>query len=288
VLVRRDGRDVALSLAEVVVGDTLLVRSGDRIAVDGAVASGAASVNQAAIAGESAPVEKRAGDLVFAGTLNEVGALAVRATRVGEETTLGQIRRMVAEAQEQKAPLERLLDRYAKLYTPAAILLGLLVWWWSGDPLRAITILIVFCPCVMALAIPTALVASIGNAALRGSLVKKGATIEALARVDTVAFDKTGTRTFGTPHLVEVVALDGLAEGELLRLAAGAEKFSEHPLGRTVVRAAEERGLAVAVILAATGILHPATGALLHELSSIPVIMNSARPIGLRERREVG
>ena len=288
VLVRRDGRDLTLPLAEVVVGDTLLVRSGDRIAVDGAVASGAASVNQAAITGESAPVEKRAGDLVFAGTLNEVGALAVRATRVGEETTLGQIRRMVAEAQEQKAPIERLLDRYAKLYTPAAILLGLLVWWWSGDPLRAITILIVFCPCVMVLATPTALVASIGNAALRGSLVKKGATIEALARVDTVAFDKTGTLTFGTPHLVEVVALDGLAEGELLRLAAGAEKFSEHPLGRTVVRAAEERGLAVAVILAATGILHPATGALLHELSSIPVIMNSARLIGLRERREVG
>jgi Cd2+/Zn2+-exporting ATPase len=246
VLVRRDGRDLTLPLAEVVVGDTLLVRSGDRIAVDGAVASGAASVNQAAITGESAPVEKRAGDLVFAGTLNEVGALEVRATQVGEETTLGQIRHMVAEAQEQKAPIERLLDRYAKLYTPAAILLGLLVWWWSGDPLRAITILIVFCPCVMVLATPTALVASIGNAALRGSLVKKGATIEALARVDTVAFDKTGTLTFGTPRLVEIVALDGLAEGELLGLAAGAEKFSEHPLGRTIVRAAGERGLAVA------------------------------------------
>jgi Zn2+/Cd2+-exporting ATPase len=115
---------------------------------------------------------------VFAGTLNEVGALEVRATNVGEETTLGQIRRMVAQAQEQKAPIERLLDQWAKVYTPCALILGALVWWWSGDLLRAITILIVFCLCVMVLATPTALVASIGNAALHGSLVKKGATVD--------------------------------------------------------------------------------------------------------------
>ncbi len=135
---------------------------------------------------------------VFAGTLHEVGTVEVRATTVGEETALGQIRRMVAEAQEQKAPIERLRDQWAKVYTPSALLLGGLVWWWSGDLLRAITILIVFCPCVMVLATPTALVTSIGNAALRGSLVKKGATVEALAKIDTAAFDKTGTLTCGT------------------------------------------------------------------------------------------
>ena len=246
VTVRRDGQDELVPLDEVQVGDVVLVRSGERIAVDGEVLTGTAAVDQAAITGESLPVEKRPGDTVFAGTLNQVGAVEIRATKVGDETTLGQIRRMVEEAQEQKAPIERLLNRYAKFYTPVALVLGALLWWWSGDPLRAITMLIVFCPCVMVLATPTALVASIGNAALRGSLVKKGATVEALAKVDTVVFDKTGTLTFGQPRLVEAQPLNGLAEADVLHLAAVAERFSEHPLGRAVVRAAVERGLALA------------------------------------------
>ncbi|HEX6605463.1 MAG TPA: cation-translocating P-type ATPase [Chloroflexia bacterium] len=245
VTVRRDGHDRVVPIAAVIPGDILLVRSGERVPVDGVVVLGSASINQAAITGESLPVEKQAGDEVYAGTLNELGALELRATKVGEQTTLGQIRRMVAEAQEQKAPIERILDRYARLYTPAAILLGLLVWWWSGDILRAITILIVFCPCVMVLATPTALVASIGNAALRGSLVKKGATIEALSRVDAVAFDKTGTLTYGAPRLVMTIPLNGVAPLEILRLAAVAEKFSEHPLGRAVVQAAAGAGMAI-------------------------------------------
>ena len=245
VTVRRDGRDRLVALADVIVGDVLLVRPGERIAVDGAVVTGIAAVNQAAITGESLPVEKAPGAEVFAGTLVEGGALEIRATKVGEETTLGQIRRMIADAQEQKAPIERLLDRWAKVYTPVALVLAGLLWWWSGDPLRGISMLIIFCPCVMVLATPTALVASIGNAALRGSLVKKGATIETLSRIDTVAFDKTGTLTTGRPQLVAVHPLDGLADGALLRLAAPAEKFSEHPLARAVVRAAEADGHAL-------------------------------------------
>jgi Zn2+/Cd2+-exporting ATPase len=243
VLVRRGGQDATVPLEAVRSGDLVLIRSGDRIPVDGEIVAGTASVNQAAITGESLAVEKQAGDPVFAGTLNELGALEVRTTKVGAETTLGQIRRMVEEAQEQKAPIERILNRYAKFYTPAALLLGAGVWWWSGDLLRAITILIVFCPCVMVLATPTALVASIGNAALRGSLVKKGATIEALAKVNTVAFDKTGTLTTGRPQLTSVLPLGALAEEDLLRLAASVEKFSEHPLGRTIVQAAAARGI---------------------------------------------
>jgi Cd2+/Zn2+-exporting ATPase len=190
-------------------------------------------------------VEKQPGDAVFAGTLNEQGALEVQTSRVGAETTLGQIRRMVEEAQKQKAPIERILNRYARFYTPAALILGALLWWWSGDILRAITVLIVFCPCVMVLATPTALVASIGNAALRGSLVKKGATVEALARVNAVAFDKTGTLTFGQPELTMIQPLGATGEDELLALAAAAEKLSEHPLGRAIVQAALERGLTV-------------------------------------------
>jgi Zn2+/Cd2+-exporting ATPase len=152
---------------------------------------------------------------------------------------------MVEEAQEQKAPIERILNRYAKFYTPAALILGALVWWLSRDILRAITILIVFCPCVMVLATPTALVASIGNAALRGSLVKKGATIEALAKVTAVAFDKTGTLTYGQPKLTTIERLGSLTEMELLRLAAIAEKLSEHPLGRAVVQEALGRSVTV-------------------------------------------
>jgi Cd2+/Zn2+-exporting ATPase len=245
VTVRRAGRDEVVALGEVEEGDLLLVRSGERIAVDGAVVSGTASVNQATITGESLAVEKGIGDEVFAGTLSEVGVLEVRAEKVGEETALGQIRRMVEEAQQKKAPIERVLNRYAKFYTPLALLFGALLWWWSGDILRAITMLIVFCPCVMVLATPTALVATIGNAAMRGSLVKRGATVEALAKVETIAFDKTGTLTFGEPRLVEAIPLNGLGEAELLKLSAAAEKFSEHPIGRAVVRAAEERGLGV-------------------------------------------
>ncbi len=245
VTVRRNGKDLSVPLDELVAGDLLIVRSGERIAVDGEILFGTASINQSAITGESVPVEKQKGDAVFAGTLNEVGAIEVRATRVGTGTTLGQIRRLIADAQEDKAPFERALDRYAKLYTPAAIILGLLLWWWSGDVLQAITVLIVFCPCVIVLATPTALVAAIGNAALRGSLVKKGATVEALAHVDTVIFDKTGTLTLGEPRLVDAVPFGDVSETGLIAYAASAEKFSEHPVGRAVVRAAAGREIAV-------------------------------------------
>lgn len=245
VTVRRNGNDVTLPLEELVVGDIVIVRSGERIAIDGEILFGTGSVNQAAITGESLPVDKQKGDTVFAGTLNEIGALEIRATRVGTETTLGQIRRLIAEAQEQKAPIERILDRYAKIYTPVAIILGLLLWWWSGDILRAITMLIIFCPCVMVLATPTALVASIGNAALAGSLVKKGATVEALSNADMVIFDKTGTLTLGEPHMVSAIPYGNTSEEFLVRCAASAEKFSEHPIGKAVVRAAAGRNITI-------------------------------------------
>ena len=245
VTVRRDGHDIVVPLEEVKVGDTILVKSGERIAVDGTVLSGTASVNQAAITGESLPVDKQEKDNVFAGTLNEVGAMEVLATKVGSETTIGQIHRLIEDAQIQKPKIERLLNNHAKFYTPTAIILGVFLWWWSGDMTRAITMLIVFCPCVMVLATPTALVASVGNAALRGNLIKKGATIESMARIDTVIFDKTGTLTHGEPKLASVIALNNNKDKDLLLLAAVAEKFSEHPLGKAVVKAAEEKGLLI-------------------------------------------
>ncbi|AKB53574.1 Lead, cadmium, zinc and mercury transporting ATPase [Methanosarcina barkeri MS] len=245
VTVRREGHDIVVPLEEVKVGDTILVKSGERIAVDGTVISGTASVNQAAITGESLPVDKQEEDNVFAGTLNEVGAMEVLATKVGSETTIGQIHRLIEDAQIQKPKIERLLNNHAKFYTPTAIILGGLLWWWSGDLTRAITMLIVFCPCVMVLATPTALVASVGNAALRGNLIKKGATIESMARIDTVIFDKTGTLTHGEPKLASVITLNNNKDEDLLLLAAIAEKFSEHPLGKAVVKAAEEKGFLI-------------------------------------------
>ena len=245
VTVRQNGHDIVVPLENVQVGDTILVRSGERIAVDGTVLSGNASVNQAAITGESLPVDKQSGDTVFAGTLNETGAMEILATKVGKETTLGQVRRLIEEAQTQKPKIERLLNRHAKFYTPTAIILGGLLWWWSGDMTRAITMLIVFCPCVMVLATPTALVASVGNAALRGNLIKKGATVESMAKIDTVIFDKTGTLTHGEPKLASIIPLKNNDENDLLLLAAIAEKFSEHPLGKAVSRAAKEKGFSV-------------------------------------------
>jgi len=245
VTVRRNGQDLTVNTEEVQVGDIVLVRSGERIAVDGQVVSGTASVNQAAITGESVAVEKHAGDQVFAGTLNEVGALEVSVSGVGTQTTLGKIRTLIDEAQSQKPPIERLLSRYAKIYMPTAIIAGVLLWWWSGDIMRAITMLIVFCPCVIVLATPTALVASIGNAALRGSLIKKGAAVEALSHVDTVIFDKTGTLTAGKPKLQNIFSLGEIPEERLLEKAARAEKFSEHPLGRAIVIAANKKGLSL-------------------------------------------
>lgn len=246
VTVRREGRDLSICLEEVRTGDLLLVRSGERIAVDGEVISGFASVSQAAITGESLAVEKKAQDKVFAGTLLEVGAIEVLVTSTGKETTLGQIRNLIEEAKAHKPPIERLLNRYAKIYMPTALVAGALLWWWSGDMMRAITMLIVFCPCVIVLATPTALVAAIGNAALRGSLIKKGATVEALSHVDTVIFDKTGTLTAGKPKLLQVVPLGEATQDMLLVKAARTEKFSEHPLGGAMVDEARSRGLDIA------------------------------------------
>jgi Cd2+/Zn2+-exporting ATPase len=245
VAIRRSDTWVQVALGAVAVSDVVLVRPGERIPIDGEIVHGNASVNQAAITGESVPVEKAVGASVFAGTLASLGALEIRATKVGAETTLGQIRRMVEDAQEQKAPIERVLDRYAKLYTPIALVLAAGLWIITGDASRAITMLIVFCPCVMVLATPTALVASIGNAALRGSLVKKGATIEAMEAIDTFCFDKTGTLTHGEPRLLQTITLNGLGDSELLRLAASAEKFSEHPLGQEIVNTARNKRLTV-------------------------------------------
>ncbi|ACL17607.1 heavy metal translocating P-type ATPase [Methanosphaerula palustris] len=245
VTVRQDGGDILIPLDEVREGEIVLVRSGERIPVDGEVISGTASINQATITGESVSISRTSGDMVYAGTFNECGALEIRTGTTGDQTLLGRIRNLIVEAKDQKPPIERVLDRYSRLYTPAALLLGGLIWWWSGDILRAITMFIVFCPCVIILATPTALVASIGNAARYGNLVKTGETIEKMAAVDTVIFDKTGTLTVGKPALTAVHPLRNLTEDDVVLVAAGIEKFSEHPLAGAITVEASRRHLIV-------------------------------------------
>jgi Cd2+/Zn2+-exporting ATPase len=183
VTVRRGGSEVAVPLEEVQVGDIVLVRSGERIGVDGVILSGGGSVNQAAITGESMPVEKKAGDEVFAGTLNELGAFEIRTERVGEQTTLGHIVRLVKEAQASQAPVQRVANRYARILVPVTIAIAVAVYLLTGDILRSITVLVAVCPCALVLATPTAVVAAIGNAAKNGMLVKNGGVMEQVGRV---------------------------------------------------------------------------------------------------------
>ena len=243
VTVRRLGREVTILVEQVTLEDVVLVRSGERIGVDGIFLSGNGSVNQSAITGESMPVEKKPGDDVFAGTLNEVGAFEVKVTRLGKDTTIGQIVQMVKDAQSQQAPVQRLANRYAKILVPITFSIAVATFLLSGDITRAITILVVVCPCALVLATPTAVVAAIGNAAKRGMLVKSGAVIEQVGKVDVVAFDKTGTLTHGKPVVQDVISLNGLDRDQLLALAASAERFSEHPIGRSIVQALEIKQL---------------------------------------------
>lgn len=243
VTVRRDGRETAIPVEQVVPGDIVLVRAGERLGVDGVVANGNGCINQAAITGESIPVDKRPGDEVFAGTFNDMGVLEIKATQVGENTTLGQIVRLVKDAQKSQAPVQRIANRYAKILVPTTFAIAILVYILTGDILRSITVLVVVCPCALVLATPTAVVAAIGNAAKHGILVKAGSSIENVGKVDVVALDKTGTLTIGKPSVQKVISLNEKSRDEILSLAASAERFSEHPIGRAIVQASEKESI---------------------------------------------
>ncbi len=245
VVVIRNDQEVTVPIEQVRVGERVLARSGERIGVDGVVAKGSGSVNQSAVTGESMPVEKKPGDDVYAGTLNEVGALEIEVTRLGQDTTLGQIVKLVKEAQKTQAPVQRIANQYARYLVPVTFTIAGLVYLLTGDVLRSIMVLVVVCPCALVLATPTAVVAAIGNAAKRGMLVKSGAVIERVGKVDVVAFDKTGTLTHGRPAVQDVIALDGVSAETILAWAAATERCSEHPIGRSIVQASRDRQLEV-------------------------------------------
>jgi Cd2+/Zn2+-exporting ATPase/Cu+-exporting ATPase len=241
--VERDGREVEVPAEQVTRGEVVVVKPGERIPVDGTVLEGRASVDQAPITGESVPVEKQPGDAVFAATICERGALRVRTERVGRDTTFGQIVRLVEEAEASKAPVQRFADRFTAYYIPVVVVAAVLTYLIGGSATAAVATVLVACSCAIAMATPVTVLAAVGRAARRGIIVKGGRYLEALAKVDTIVMDKTGTLTIGRPEVTDVVPLDGGSEAQLLALAASVERRSEHPLAAGILRAAEGRGL---------------------------------------------
>ena len=230
---------------EIRSGDLIVVRPGERIAVDGEIVEGRAPVDEGPITGESVPVDKTPGDTVFAATVVQAGVLRIRATRVGSDTTFARIVQLVEEAESHRAPVQRFADRFAAYYLPGVLVVAGATFLLTGEALRSVAVLAVACACAIVMATPVVVLAGVGNGARRGLLVKGGIALEQLARVDTVVFDKTGTLTEGRPQLTGLAGFDGLGDGEMLAAAAALAADSEHPLARAVVRAAVARKLVV-------------------------------------------
>jgi Cu+-exporting ATPase len=252
-VLRSGGSEEDMPLAEVRPGDIVRVRPGEKVPVDGTVTEGHSAVDESMISGEPIPVEKGPDAKVIGGTVNGTGSLLVRADRVGQDTVLAQIVRMVGEAQRSRAPVERLVNQVSRVFVPAVVavaLLTFLAWgiWgpqqrWANALVSAVAVLIVACPCALGLATPLAIMVGVGKGAESGVLVKNAEALEVFGKADTLLVDKTGTLTEGRPRLMTVEPAEGIAADDLLRLAAGLEKASEHPLAQAVVTAAQERGL---------------------------------------------
>ncbi len=250
----RDGREMEIPVTHVRVGDTIAVRPGEKISVDGRIISGVSAVDEAMLTGESMPVDKQPGDSVVGATLNKTGAFTFQATRVGKETTLAQIVHLVRQAQSSKAPIQRLADTIASYFVPAVISIAMLTFgaWMLFGPepalsfaiMNFVAVLIIACPCALGLATPTAIMVGTGRGAEQGVLIKSGDALERMHAVTTVVFDKTGTLTTGQPEVTSVIAVSG-SEAELLRLAASVEQKSEHPLGQAIVRYAQSQELSL-------------------------------------------
>ena len=257
-VVRIDGVEEDLPPEEVLPGDTLRIRPGEKIPVDGEVLEGSGSVDESMVTGESMPVEKSAGAPLIGATVNGTGGLLMRARKVGAETLLAQIVRRVAEAQRSRAPIQRMADVVAGYFVPAVMAVAALtfcVWSvWGPEPrfahavVNAVAVLIIACPCALGLATPVSVMVGIGRGALAGVLIRNAEALEVLSRVDTLVVDKTGTLTEGRPRLDAVKTVAGMSESELVRLAASLERASEHPLAAAMVRGAEERGLGLAKV----------------------------------------
>ena len=246
-VVLRDGEQVEVPAGQVIIGETVLVKNGSKVPVDGVVAGGTGALDEASITGESIPVDKEIGDKVYAGTISTGGFLQVTATGVGADTTLARIIHRVEQAQEAKAKTQAFMDRFSRWYTPGIILLALVFGLVTRDIVLAVTLLVIGCPGALVISLPVSIVAGIGRGARDGILIKGGEFLETSAKISAVALDKTGTLTQGRPKLTDVVTLHPeYTEDAVLRLAARAEAGSEHPLARPILTAAAERGLDIA------------------------------------------
>lgn len=231
-----------IAAEEIKVGDILRILPGEAMPVDGVIISGETSVDQSVMTGESLPVDKTVGDNVFCGTVNRFGSVDIRASKVGEDSSLQKLIRMVKEAENKKAPIQRIADKWASLLVPVALLIAVAAGIIMKDVIVAVTVLVVFCPCALVLATPTAIMAAIGQATKHGVIIKSGEALERMGKVDTVAFDKTGTLTFGELQVSDIVPFDTKADkNALLALAASAESKSEHPLGKAIVAYAKDK-----------------------------------------------
>lgn len=242
-IVIRDGKEEEVPVSQVKSGDTILVRPGGQIPVDGTVREGRATVDQSPITGESMPSEKTPGSTVYASTIAQGGRLKIKAEAIGKETTFGKIITMVEEAETRKGTVQRFADQFSAWYLPVVAFIALLTYVFRGDVMSTVAVMVVACSCAFALATPIALLATIGAGAKQGVLIKGGKFIEELSRADVLLIDKTGTLTFGKPEVEQILPLNGISKGELLSLAASAERYSEHPLGNAVLKAAENRFL---------------------------------------------
>lgn len=239
-----DESEEMIDAKDILEGDILRVLPGETIPVDGIIVSGDTSIDQSIMTGESLPVDKTVGDTVFCGTINRFGAIDIRATRVGADSSLQKLIRMVKEAEDKKAPMARIADKSASWLVPSAFLIAVITGIVTQDIVRAVTVLVVFCPCALVLATPTAIMAAIGQATRHGVIIKSGEALEKMGRVDTIAFDKTGTLTFGRLELSDIVSFDeNISNDDILSLAASAEAKSEHPLGKAIVNFAKENNV---------------------------------------------
>lgn len=236
-----NGTEKMVDVQEIKEGDILRILPGEAIPVDGRVVSGETSVDQSVITGESLPVDKKEGDEVYCGTINKFGAIDVVATRVSEDSSLARLIRMVKEADEKKAPMQRTADKWASLLVPVALLIAIITFFVTNNITRAVTVLVVFCPCALVLATPTAIMAAIGQATKRGVIIKSGETLEKMGRVDTAVFDKTGTLTLGKLTVSDILPMSSkYSEKDVIMVAATAEMKSEHPLGRAICEFAKD------------------------------------------------